>query len=639
MLHNNNAESKYPTASWREYSPRIIQALELKKTTKGEFHGPCPSCSGVDRFWIKEHNGEVLVHCRKCNDFKQIKDRMRDMSLWPTEVSENTVKVGRTDDIQWPERESTITHPYLESKKLNLNNAIVDGDNLCIPVIDPKGNKVGHQVITNDGKKKFSYKMPVVGNFSVIGGKIIDFAYVAEGWATCASIHEATGKPVVFALNAGNIPAVVGNLMEAKPNCTFVVAGDNDEAGIKACERAQEDHGVEYILPDIEGWDYSDMWLEQGPEKTAEALKIESVLNQVFFPYDAKPQLASNYLMKGWFGEGQMSVIYGPSNVGKSFFVLDIAWHIGANEAWNNNKVNGGSVLYLATEGGMAFHNRVVAMRQHYIDHKDVKLAVRPSPVNMLDADVDMHILSKLCREVARSHGPVKMIIIDTLSRAMSGANENSPEDMTKFIGNCDKLRELTGAHVATVHHSGKDKAAGARGHSSLRAATDTEIELDYNEETGMRFAKATKQRDMETGAIFSFKLKVIELGHDDDGDPVTTCVIEKASAEEIEEANRPQIKGKNQTLLRSVFKQLRSEGLGNPNPSGVGWPEPRMYHCISEETVKDHFIGKCSSVSNPKTSYKQALTSLLSSGHIAINDGFMWFTDNSGKAKQRDQL
>ncbi len=163
----------------------------------------------------------------------------------------------------------------------------------------------------------------------------------------------------------------------------------------------------------------------------------------------------------------------------------------------------------------------------------------------MLDADVDMNVLAKLCREVSRIHGPVKMIVIDTLSRAMSGANENSPEDMTKFIGNCDQLRELTGAHVATVHHSGKDKAAGARGHSSLRAATDTEIELDYNEETGLRTAKATKQRDLETGAIFNFKLKVIELGQDDDGDAVTTCVIEKASSEEVEEASRPQIKVK----------------------------------------------------------------------------------------------
>ena len=134
-------------------------------------------------------------------------------------------------NIQWPERDTSITHPYLDKKKLNLNNAIIDGDNLCIPIIDPNGKRVGHQLITAEGRKKFSYQMPVTGNFSVIGGPIVDFAYVAEGWATAATIYEATGKPAVFGLNAGNIPAVVDNLLQAKPDCTFVVAGDNDEAG------------------------------------------------------------------------------------------------------------------------------------------------------------------------------------------------------------------------------------------------------------------------------------------------------------------------------------------------------------------------------------------------------------------------
>ena len=279
MIHNNKTESKFPTANWSEYGEKIIQGLELKRTSKGEYHGACPNCAGKDRFWIKQHNSEVLVHCRKCNDFKEIKDRMRDMSLWPTENHVSDIQVERIDNIQWPERDTSITHPYLDKKKLNLNNAIIDGDNLCIPIIDPKGKRVGHQLITPEGRKKFSYQMPVTGNFSVIGGQIVDFAYVAEGWATAATVFEATGKPCVFALNAGNIPAVVDNLLQAKPDCTFVVAGDNDEAGRKACERAQEDHAIEYIIPDIEGWDYSDMWLERGPEATAQALKIESVIN------------------------------------------------------------------------------------------------------------------------------------------------------------------------------------------------------------------------------------------------------------------------------------------------------------------------------------------------------------------------
>jgi RecA-family ATPase len=332
-----------------------------------------------------------------------------------------------------------------------------------------------------------------------------------------------------------------------------------------------------------------------------------------------------------------MSVIYGPSNVGKSFFALDMAWHIAAGQEWNGHKVIGGSVLYLATEGGMGMHNRVVALSRQYPEHKDVKLAVRPLPVNLLDGDVDMVVLEKLCREVSRKHGQVKFIVVDTLSRSMAGGNENSPEDMTKFIGNCDKLREITSASLAVVHHSGKDKAAGARGHSSLRAATDTEIELDHDEVTGMRTARATKQRDMETGSLFSFKLSVIELGIDEDGDAVTTCTIHKASDSEIEEANKPRIKGKNQLLIRKVFTQLRGEGVGNPNPGGPGWPEPRTFWVISEETVKDHFVGKVSSVANPRSTYKQSIEALIGAGHLVQNEGFVWFTDKDGKCKEKD--
>lgn len=346
------------------------------------------------------------------------------------------------------------------------------------------------------------------------------------------------------------------------------------------------------------------------------------------------PQLSRNYLVKGWLGEGQMSVIYGPSNVGKSFFALDMCWHVASSSPWNGHKVDGGSVLYLATEGGMAFHNRVVALREKYPEHKNVKLAVRPSPVNLLDPNADMVILEKLCREVSRKHGKVKLIVVDTLSRAMSGANENSPEDMTQFIGNCDTLRGMTGAHVSTVHHSGKDKAAGARGHSSLRAATDTEIELDYNEITGLRTAKATKQRDMETGAVFTFKLDVIDLGIDEDGDAVTTCTIKEASEQEIEEASRPRIKGKNQLMIRKVFTQLRGEGIGHPNPAGAGYPEPRTHWVIQEETIKDHFVGKVSSASNPGSIYKQAVAALVGAGHMVLNDGHIWFTDKDGKCK-----
>jgi hypothetical protein len=113
----------------------------------------------------------------------------------------------------------------------------------------------------------------------------------------------------------------------------------------------------------------------------------------------------------------------------------------------------------------------------------------------------------------------VALVVIDTLSRAMQGGNENASEHMGAFVINVDKLRIATGAHVMIVHHSGKDKAKGARGHSLLRAATDTEIEVEAGQ------VKATKQRDLELPKPMPFRLESIEIGRDSEGEVVTSAV------------------------------------------------------------------------------------------------------------------
>ena len=148
----------------------------------------------------------------------------------------------------------------------------------------------------------------------------------------------------------------------------------------------------------------------------------------------------------------------------RSFFCLDMALCISASVEWQGSKVKGGPVLYLATEGGNAFQSRCVALRKQY-GITDAPLAVRPSPVDLLRPEADLAGLIELCKQIEADKGePLSMIVIDTLSRAMAGGDENGPTDMTSFIANADALREVTGAHIMIVHHSGKDTAKGARG-------------------------------------------------------------------------------------------------------------------------------------------------------------------------------
>ena len=348
----------------------------------------------------------------------------------------------------------------------------------------------------------------------------------------------------------------------------------------------------------------------------------------IFWASEAQPVLASAYLVKGWLGAQQMSVVYAPSNVGKSFFCLDIAYCVAAGIPWQGCKVRGGPVLYLATEGGNAFRNRVYALQQEY-GAADVPLAVRPSPVNLLNPEADLPALGRLCSEIEAEHGKLAMIVVDTLSRAIAGGNENGPEDMTAFIANVDALRDFTGAHVMIVHHTGKDTAQGARGHSSLRAATDTEIEIENDD--GLRTATATKQRDLEPKAPITFQLKVHEIGNDDDGDAVTTCTIMAADPDLVEDKSIKRPHGKNQKLVKNAFQQLRGEGVGQPNPSGAGFPEPGRYWCIAEQKLREFCYGKITST-NKVSAYTGAVDGLLSSGYMVQNEGLLWIAAKEGK-------
>ena len=632
MLQDNGANGNTTTAYWDEWSSKIIEVLGLKKISN-EWHGSCPNCGGKDRFWITEYHGEVKVNCRQCEDWKAINEILTKQGLlpeWkPMQKEEKVVKLP----------EPTELHPYLTQKRIKLHNAKIDENDIHITIINNKGERVGTQFIEQDGKKRFSFQMPVTGNFAVVGGKIEDFAYLCEGHATACSVFEATGKPAVHCLSAGNIVAVCKALQEVKPNARLVIAGDNDEAGRKACEKAFIECGVEHILPPNEGQDWNDVWCTKGAEATKKLLQPVNVLDEVIFPDQAIAQTQQTYIIKEWLTENTISVVYGASNVGKSFFAMDLSWHVAANQVWMGCKVRGGAVLYLATEGGLSFANRLVALREKYPDHENVKLAIRPSPINLFNAAEDIAKVEALIAAISKKHGQVRMLVIDTLARATQGQmDENNNSEASKFIKQLDAIRERTGVHIMLIGHSGKDTNKGLRGASSIKAAADSEIELTQDEGSKVRTAKTTKQRDMETGRELHFILERILLGQDVDGDEVSTCVIREATKDEMDDVEKPKLKGKNQKLFKQVFFQLRGEGIGSPNPVGAGWPNARQFWCIDEALLQDHFIGKLVGAARPQQTWKQTLDLLLSNGHIAANQGKIWLCGKDGKVSDSEK-
>lgn len=231
--------------------------------------------------------------------------------------------------------------------------------------------------------------------------------------------------------------------------------------------------------------------------------------------------------VEGLLTEGGASVVYGPSNCGKSFWVLDLAVHVATGETWRDEmEVDQGCVVYVALEGASGLRNRLEALRSSGRLPAGAPLFVCTAPVSLLVPGHAAMMAESVKAAASQSNLPCRLVVLDTLARAMPGGNENAGEDMGTAVASMDAIRAATNAHVCLVHHCGKNEAMGARGHSSLRAAVDTEIEVSRPEGERVSTVRVTKQRDLEAGPPMPFSLRVVELGFNRREKAITSCVV-----------------------------------------------------------------------------------------------------------------
>jgi hypothetical protein len=330
--------------------------------------------------------------------------------------------------------------------------------------------------------------------------------------------------------------------------------------------------------------------------------------------------------VEGLLVEGGMSVWYGDSNVGKTFALLDVAIHVALGRPWRGREVDQGAVVYCALEGIAGIRNRIAAWLKHYgitPDRRALPLVVIPSAINMLDPQADVPGLIQSVQvaeaELGRS---VKMLCLDTLSRALAGGNENSPEDMGALVRSSDLVRQTTGSHLAYVHHSGKDTAKGARGHSLLRAATDTEIEISRAEGSEVSVMRVTKQRELESGDDVAFRLEVVTLGVNRRGKPLTSCVAVEADAPP-EPERRGRISGA-PAIARQALEACLAESGTRTTRSNVPPNVPVVP--VEMWRRKAYEIGiSTGDAEAKKKAFQRATVSLVSAKIAAISDDVAW--------------
>jgi hypothetical protein len=355
-----------------------------------------------------------------------------------------------------------------------------------------------------------------------------DTVFVCEGYATGMTLHIATGKTVVVAVSAGNLPAVAVKVDKLFPRSRLVLAADNDQTvagnpGVTAAKKAVAEVGRGEVLfppyPQGSKGDWNDYALEHGGaalQQLVLARRRSDLLIDVTRIESRKPQ----WLIERFIETPGTGMVFGPSGAGKSFFVLDLALCVASGRKWLNLEVRGGLVIYICGEGRHGIPRRVKAWEQHrntrvpanrfFITQRG--LSFDPEAVGALADDV-----RALVEEVG---GTIPaMIVVDTLARALPGqADENSARDSGLFVAQCDRLQQEFNCVVLAVHHSGHVEGSRARGSSALKGAMD----FEYRVQNGR--IECTKMKDAEPHSPIGFLLKPVKYGDDEHE---SSCVLE----------------------------------------------------------------------------------------------------------------
>ena len=176
---------------------------------------------------------------------------------------------------------------------------------------------------------------------------------------------------------------------------------------------------------------------------------------------------------------------------------------------------------------------------------------------------------------------------------------------MSAVLTNAKHLADSVRGLVVLVHHSGKDKSRGMRGHSSLFAAMDAVIEVKAS--AGGRSWSAAKEKDDEGGGTFDFRLAQYVVDVDQWGRDVTSCAVERTLNLAVPKPPPKRLSGKHQVAAMAKLK-----GMLAANPAGVS--EVDAIAAIS--SVLDCPAGRSSTVAT------ETIRRLAAGGHLNVDEG-----------------
>lgn len=270
-------------------------------------------------------------------------------------------------------------------------------------------------------------------------------------------------------------------------------------------------------------------------------------------PYD--------WTIKGLIPTNGITVLYGASGSGKTFASIHMALCVASGSGFLGHKVKRkGKVIYIAAESPESLKRRIAIMRDfdkvayggYEFDGKEI--SIYDGNIDLLGDPHAMISAIRAFHDRLMDDGEVALVIIDTLSAAFAGLDENSVE-MATAVKNAKLIQDELQCAVKIIHHTGKDEDRGARGHSSLRGNVEQLIQIK-----GLKNPRqliVDKVKDEQLGDQCQFDLISINIGVDEEGEPMHGCLVQLAAFDAILRPTKQKLTDAGNLALK-VFNKSR---------------------------------------------------------------------------------
>ncbi|HZU00294.1 MAG TPA: AAA family ATPase [Ktedonobacteraceae bacterium] len=262
---------------------------------------------------------------------------------------------------------------------------------------------------------------------------------------------------------------------------------------------------------------------------------------------DALPDI--EYLVQSVLPRCAVSLVFGESNTGKTFFALHLALCVAYGMSWIGRSVKQGRVLYIYAEGDIGLKQRLQAWRKYYSKPSTTAIDFIPFPVHLL------HEQEIFMATIAQYEPTYALVVIDPYSMCAIGTNQNDQKEVTQILGVAHQIRQAYACHVLIVHHTNKQD--GYNGAASFKNHVDTMLKLSCTDNQAPVVMHYEKHRDGRKREDLALLLQEVELYLDASTlEMVTSCVIDAAPGGTFSPSKPQEEVERERTIMLGILQQ-----------------------------------------------------------------------------------